>query len=392
MFLLAWIVIELVKDNAYGGEFYIQWFSGRLLAFENKNPYTSTIPLPGFFPKEASTRLIPDRLNIPLYSLLIVFPFTLIDNFVTAYKLWLFFSLICLYMLLGSTLKFLEWKIQPLISIVVIAYLGFSFNSFQAFISGSMIILTGVLLLLSFLALKTDRDELAGILLALTSVLPHYYFLIYILAIIWGISVKKWGYVIWFLAGICILTVIGIFVVPGWVLDYARVLWKFDTYFPLWTAGEILTNWLPGIGKQLGWGLTLLMGAYLLVEWFTVRGKDIQWYFWTVCLTITVSQFIGIAVNPAEQFILAVPVILILSIWGQRTGKTGQRIIIASVIGLITLPWYLAQRIGLDQVYVRPGASLMFLLPLITLVGVFWIRWWAVRPIHLYIEELRGNG
>ena len=392
MAALTWVVFEKTKDSFMGSEIYLQWYSARLLTFEEENPYTSIIPYPDFYPDTVTVPIIPEHLNTPLYSLLVVFPFSLIDKFSAAFIIWLFFSIICVIILLWSTLRLIEWKIKWLIVIVVSTYLGLSFSSFQAFISGSMIIVTSVFLVFSFLALKSGRNEFAGVLLALTSVLPHFYFPIYIIAVIWGISVRRWGYVIWFLAGIFFLIVFGIFVIPGWVIDYARILWKFDVNFPLWTPGEILVNWIPGIGKQLGWGLTFLMSAYLLVEWLAVRGKDIQWYFWTVCLTITASQLIGIAVNLAEHFILAVPIILILSVWVQRTGKSGQRMMIVSVIGLIALPWFLALRTGFNQVILRPSASLFFLLPMVTLIGIFWIRWWAIRPAHLFIEELRSDG
>jgi len=388
---IAWVVLAYASETVMGSEFYPQWFSARGLAFGEENPYISTIQVASFYPDEARG-LIPEQLNTPIYSLFLILPFALIDNFTTSFTIWLLFELVCVGLLLRSTLRLIEWKIQWLIAIVIGAYLGFSFNSFQALASGSLIIPTSLFLVLSILALKTERNELAGFLLALTSILPHYFFLVYLLAILWGISVRRWSFILWFFASIFILSIIGTFIIPGWLVDYARILWGFNQNFTLWSPGEILTNWLPGIGTQVGWGLTLLTGVYLLVEWVAVRGKDVQWYFWTTCMTIAASQIVGIPVNPAEQFILVVPFLLILSVWVQRTAKLGKRIMIISVIGLIAIPWYIAIREGLIQVFIRPGASLFFLLPLVTLVGIFWVRWWAIRPLYLYIEELRSIG
>jgi hypothetical protein len=68
--------------------------------------------------------------------------------------------------------------------------MSFSYSSFRAFSAGSLIILTSVLLMLSFLALKSNKNELAAVLLAFTTIQPHFFVLVYILAIIWGISVQ----------------------------------------------------------------------------------------------------------------------------------------------------------------------------------------------------------
>jgi glucan phosphoethanolaminetransferase (alkaline phosphatase superfamily) len=129
----------------------------------------------------------------------------------------------------------------------------------------------------------------------------------------------------------------------------------------------------------------------LLVEWIIARGKDVQWFFWTTCLTLTVTQLAGIPIDLAEQFILVIPLMLILSVWVQRTKILGQRIMLGSMIGLFAVPWYLAYKAGFENHLETPGISIFFIVPLIILVGVLWIRWWAVRPMRLYIEELRGN-
>jgi hypothetical protein len=33
--------------------------------------------------------------------------------------------------------------------------------------------------------------------------------------------------------------------------------------------------------------------------------------------------------------------------------------------------------------------NLIFPLPLVLLIGLYWVRWWAVKPRRLLIEELR---
>jgi hypothetical protein len=391
MVFLIWIIQEKTKTNLYGYEFYLQWASGRMLAMDNQNPYNSNVPLPDFWEDTASARMVVRRLNTPLYSLVFIFPFMLIDNFDIAFLTWLFFSELLVLTLFLSIIKFTEWKISPLIVIVVAAFLGFSYSSFQAYFSGSLIILTTVFLVFSFLAVKSDKNELAGILLALTTIQAHFYILIYLLAIIWAASVRKWGYIVWFFAGLFILSVISAFIIPGWIMDYFRLLLRFGENFTLWTPADILVTSLPGIGKQLAWALTIGLSMTLVIEWILVRGKEIQWFFWTACLTLTASQLIGLAVDPVEHFILTVPLLLILSGWVRRTGILGQRIMIISLTGIIAVPWFLAYRAGLQPHIITPGNGLFFFMPLILLVGMFWIRWWAIRPLRLYIEELRGN-
>jgi len=233
--------------------------------------------------------------------------------------------------------------------------------------------------------------ELAGVLFALTTVQPHFFLLLYALLIIWGITKRKWNFVIWFISGIIILSVIGIFFIPDWVLSYLRILWHFEANFSTTTPGRLLLGLLPGLGKQLGWFFTALMALICGVEWLAVRGKEPRWLFWTACITLVASQWIGLPVDPGEYFILMVPAILIISISAQRTEKSGFSPIGILLVIFFTTPWLIAWRAGLPSELVEPGWVQYFLPPLILLIGLYWIRWWAIRPQRLYIEELRNN-
>ena len=388
----VWFNYQAADLGRGGDEFYIQWASGRRLAIQAQDPYVGRLTYPideGFGGLQASEQSL--RFNTPIYSLLFVFPFLLIENFRLAYFVWLVFNGFGLLVLVWGGLSFSSWKPRQPLTWMLFIFIAFSFFTVQAFSSGSLVILGGLLIVLAFLAVQANRLELGGLLFALTSVQPQYFLLLYALLLVWGFSRRKWNFIVWFLAGILILSIVGLFVIPDWVISYLRVVWHFEENFTFVTPGTLFRELLPGLGRQLGWLFTLFMGLICGAEWFIVRGKEVRWLFWTVCLTLVASQWIGLPVTPSEFFVLMIPVILIVSTSTQRAGKPGVLIIGLLLVILLLVPWWIALGAGLPMSLVRPGWGQFFLMPLTLIVGLYWTRWWAIRPQRLYIEELRSN-
>jgi hypothetical protein len=388
----VWFNYEVASLGLGGQDFYVQWASGRRLAYQAQDPYLDEEELPpleNFGLSITGTENLP--FNTPVYSLFLIFPFLLIDDYQLAFVLWLVLSSVIMLASIRGCVTLTGWRPKQPLASMLFLFIAFGLYTVQALTSGSMIILVCGLLIMAFLALQSDKRELAGILFALTTVQPHFFLPLYALLIIWGLSKRKWNFVVWFLFGIVSLTIIGMFVLPDWPISYLRVWFRSGLGTTLATPGGLLFDYLPGFGRQLGWGLTIAMLLVCLAEWRNVRGKDFRWFFWTACLTLVASQWVGLPVNPSTAYILNIPVLLIVSIWAQRTDKTGLKLIEASLIVLLLLPWGIDLRAGVPVALTNHDPSHYFVLPFILLIGVFWVRWWAIRPSRLFIEELRSS-
>jgi hypothetical protein len=144
----------------------------------------------------------------------------------------------------------------------------------------------------------------------------------------------------------------------------------------------------PGLGQQLGWLVTAILVVILLTEWWMSLRKDFRWYLWTVCLTMVISQWIGIPNIPANYAILIVPLILISAMLSERWPRRGDWAAVLLSIFVFISEWALFR---MDVTSTQPGMQLNLIipLPLILLIGLYWVRWWAVKPRRLLVEELR---
>ncbi len=190
---------------------------------------------------------------------------------------------------LGIALRLTGWKPAIWLLFLLIAFLFLGFFNFQALASGSMVILSALFIFLALLAIRFGRYELAGLLLALATIQPRAAVLIILFVLFWTLSKRLWTVAFWFLAGAAVFLILGMLFIPDWPVQYMRVIFNFKDYFPVNTPVAIFSSALPGMGKQLGWGLSLFMIILMIVEWFAARKKDFSWFLWTVSLTIVAS-------------------------------------------------------------------------------------------------------
>jgi hypothetical protein len=146
---------------------------------------------------------------------------------------------------------------------------------------------------------------------------------------------------------------------------------------------------MPGIGRQVGWVITGFLVLLLLGEWGLALRKDFRWFLWTICLTLTASQWIGIQTDPGNFIVLHIAVVLIFAVWEERSGKKGTPVTLLLMAILFFVPWVIFLQtvtVG-DQPIQSP--IMFFPLPLYLFIGLYWVRWWATRPARLLIEDLR---
>ena len=101
-------------------------------------------------------------------------------------------------------------------------------------------------------------------------------------------------------------------------------------------------------------------------------------------LTVLLTNLIGIPTNPDNFVVLFPALALVFSIWEQRWGRGGRVFVVLVLLGLAIGLWWLALRTA------WAGALEMVLaFPLILLLLLYWVRYWALRSRPLPIEELK---
>jgi hypothetical protein len=253
-----------------------------------------------------------------------------------------------------------------------------------------MVILVALLVALFFAAMRAGLEEVGGFLLDLATIKPEVVIILVVFALLWAFFHQRWRFLVWFLGSLFLLVLVGVLFIPAWPLQYWHYMSEHVQSGVWYSPAAAFALWGPGIGDRVGLILTIVLGLLLLWEWWQAwRKLDTNWFLWTSFLTLAVSFLIGIPTNLSSLVVLLMPLIFVFSIFEVRWAQAGRWAVLGSLILLSVLPWWIYWRLNLQQDVEAALALLIFPLPFFMILGLYWVRWWAVRPTRLWIGEMR---
>lgn len=120
-----------------------------------------------------------------------------------------------------------------------------------------------------------------------------------------------------------------------------------------------------------------------------MSGADFRRFIWAACLTLAATPLLGLRTEFSNLVVLFPCLTLIFAVTTDRW-KTG--IWLASLLLAIVLlvPWafYVQWSTLRDQ---RFYDYLFLFYPIFTVVGLYWIRWWFIRPPRTWLEHVRST-
>jgi hypothetical protein len=380
-------------QNPGGNDFLVHWVGTRALLVDGISPYSDEVALriqKMAYGRPAQPGEHELRVAYPLYSTGIFLPFAFISDYNLARALWMTALEVALLGLALLSLRLTGWKPGLWLLALFLLFSLTWYHAVRAVINGNAVILVAVFIAGALAAIQSGRDELAGVLLALSTIKPQVVILLVIFICIWAISVRRWGIVNWTVLSLIALSVGAAFFVPDWPLQNLWEVIRYPGYNPPGTPGSALATWLPAAGIKLGWGLTVLLGILMLAEWSAARGQDFGWFLWTGSLTLVAGQWIGIQTDPGNFIVLFVPLVLIFAMWVKHSGTLGRVMVILGMLILFVGLWALFL-VTLDASGGQRQQSpvMFFALPLLLLLGLYWVRWWAIRPARHFMNTLR---
>jgi hypothetical protein len=85
---------------------------------------------------------------------------------------------------------------------------------------------------------------------------------------------------------------------------------------------------------------------------------------------------------------MILPFVLISALFIERWLRGGQWVAVLMAVVLFIWEWALLY-FDLTSTQPKMQLNLIIPLPLILIIGLFWVRWWAITPRRLLIEELK---
>ena len=392
---LTWANYQFAVQNPGGNDFIPRWLGTRLFLMEGLSPYSDEVSQQiqeMIFGRSAMSGEDKSLFVYPFYAVYIFSPYALIPEYNMARAVWMTTLEISVIAIAIASVSLSRWRIHPVMLGLLLIFSVLWYHSIRPLINGNAAILIALFIVGAFLAIRSELDGLAGFLLALSTIKPQMVVLLIPFILIWAISQKRWILIWSTLGGIGLLIASTSLFIPDWVMQNLRQIFSYPDYTLPGTPGAILQEWIPGVGKQLGWFLTIFLGGLLIWEWRAAWEKDFQWFFWTACLTLVITNLVGIRTATANYIALFPALILIFASWDEHWGVFGKVLVVFSFLLLFFGLWWLFL-VTLDELYNQATQSsiMFFPLPLLLLIGLYWIRWWVLRPEKPWMDQLRGS-
>ena len=246
--VLLFVNINFTKNNPGGNDFLVHWVGTRNLILKGVSPYSDETALDiqkiayGRPAKPGEHEL---RVAYPIYSIVLFLPFALVKDFSLARAIWMTVLEIAIVALSVLSIRFVRWKPRINILMVLMVFTISWYHAIRPLINGNAIILIALGLAGALIAIRSGLDEVAGVLLALTTIKPQVVIVTLVFISLWAIMEKRWRILFWLLGTVLLLVSAGSLLIPDWILQNLREILRYPGYNPPGTIVSAMVEIFP---------------------------------------------------------------------------------------------------------------------------------------------------
>ncbi|MBC8505484.1 MAG: DUF2029 domain-containing protein [Chloroflexi bacterium] len=387
---LTWANYRFSVQNPGGNDFLARWMGAHKWLLEGISPYDEQVSLATQemiygHPADVSKGEDINHFVYPLTSMIFFGPFGLLD-YLLARALWMTLLELSLAGLAILSLKLVRWTISPVRVAVMILFSVLWYHGARTIIVGQFAGIEALLLIGALLLIYKEQDGFAGLLLALATTKPQMAYLIIPFVLIWAYSRQRFTIFSGFFGSLAGIFVVSLFFIPNWPIQMIWQIMEYPSYTErIGSLISILAGSIPGVSRQLGIILNIFFWGYLIVEWALAWGKDRNWFTWTALITMVLTNFM-VSRTATTNYVMMLPaVFMIFKLLEYRWPKAGKGIVWVLLLlffGGLWLLFFNTVQGNLEQ------PAMYLPLPLFCLFGLWWVRWWSIRPPLMPIEDL----
>ncbi|NUM45153.1 MAG: DUF2029 domain-containing protein [Anaerolineales bacterium] len=382
-------------QNPGGNDFLARWMGARFWLKEGISPYDEQVSLATQqmiygHPADPAQGEDINHFVYPLYSMLFFAPFGLFD-FPVARALWMTGLEISTVLLVFVSLQLVGWRTSIFKTVALVLFAMLWYHGVRTLILGQFAGINALLIALALLFIQQKQDVPAGILLALSTSKPQMAVLLVPFTLLWAFSNDRRGIIGGLLITLGVLMLASFALVPDWFIAMIRQITEYPSYTAYTNIDSplsYLADLMPGIRSTLNSLLHVLAGLYLLIEWGLAWRKDQRHFLWTAAMTMVVTNLIAYRTATTNYMMLLPVLFLIFRVWEYRWKGLGVGAVWFNLLLFLIGLWALF----LVTVQGNQEAPIMFIpLPFFCLIGLWWVRWWAMRPDRLLFDELAAR-
>jgi hypothetical protein len=146
-------------------------------------------------------------------------------------------------------------------------------------------------------------------------------------------------------------------------------------------------GWFPNARISVAGVIAILLILVVLLESFGAIQAHFRRVFWVACLALAAMPLVGMAMFPSNYTVLLPSLVLVFALVWERWPHGRVLRIGLILIAALAVPFALYVRtlaeyapLYLDTLTVLP--------PVATILGLYWMRWWAVRLPRIWADQI----
>jgi hypothetical protein len=147
----------------------------------------------------------------------------------------------------------------------------------------------------------------------------------------------------------------------------------------------IFAHLFPSNSGIYAWVFIGILVLALGYEWNAALTSDFRRFYWAACLSLAVAPLLGFRSEMEHLSVLVIPFALIFAVIHDRWNRIGNLLTIVLWLIIFLVPW--AVFFFALPLFGKISQEIVFLfLPLSTVIGLYWVRWWAIRPPRIWSD------
>ncbi len=326
-------------------DFYPRWRGAQLFWQEGVDPYSQTATEAiqrGLYGRLATSEEDQVLFVYPFYTVFLLRPLVGI-TYPWVQAIWLVTIQFSLILAIILTLKLLAWPMSPWLLALTLLWGVIFYNSTRTIILGQFAGLIYLWLVGCLLALKMERDILAGVLLTLTTIKPQMSFLLVPALLIWAVGQRRWRFVGSAAGTTAVLVAFSFLLLPTWLTSFVEQVVYYPAYTitgsPLWVITGYYFSWM---GKPVEYLLIAALLLCLLWQWRQLPNlpPTADHFLFIIGLTLIITNVIIVRTATTNYIIMYIPLFLVLRTVSQRV-KHGTLWVALFYGGSIVFTWAL---------------------------------------------------
>ncbi|MCD4752729.1 MAG: DUF2029 domain-containing protein [Anaerolineaceae bacterium] len=299
-----------------GTDFLFRWKPTQLVLLEGFNsPYDpealQQVMILHYGENEGFDQKWPDIFLYPYYVMIIFAPFALIKEYLVARALWMTLIEVTHISILLLSFVILNYKPKKSTFFLLILFSLACSYFVQGLIDGNPAAIITLFIALSMYFASTQKDELAGVFLALSTMKPQLTLLFFILMWLWSFSNRRWKTITSSSITLGVLMGGSFLLLPSWFKEFLNGILLYSAITPPITPNTLIQVWFPAAAQWIAPIISLACILIIAWAWKSVWKKNFAHFFWAACLTFTILPLTGV-VTAKSNFIAMLPAFILL--------------------------------------------------------------------------------